>query len=79
MVKRQVYTGTWWGNLREREHLEDPGVVGNIIWRCIFRKWDGEEGMEWIDLAQDRGSWRAPVKAVIDHPVPLNAGNFLTN
>jgi len=34
-----VYTGFWWGNLREREHLEDPGV-DRIILRCIFRKWD---------------------------------------
>ena len=21
-------TGLWWGNLRERDHLEDPGVNG---------------------------------------------------
>ena len=21
----------WWGNLRERDHLEDPGIVGRII------------------------------------------------
>jgi len=29
-----VYTGVWWGNLRERDHLEnleDPGVDGNSI------------------------------------------------
>jgi len=28
-----VYTGFWWRNLREREHLEDPGVAGRIILR----------------------------------------------
>jgi hypothetical protein len=28
----------WWGNLREVEYLEDPGVDGRIILRCIFRK-----------------------------------------
>jgi hypothetical protein len=28
------------GNLRERVHLEDPGVGGRIILRWIFRKWD---------------------------------------
>jgi len=35
----EVYTGFQWGNLREREHLEDPGIDGRIILRCIFRKW----------------------------------------
>jgi hypothetical protein len=36
----EVYTGFWWGNLRERDHLEVPGVDGRIISRCIFMKWD---------------------------------------
>jgi len=26
-----VYTGFGWGNLRERDHLEVPGVDGRII------------------------------------------------
>jgi len=36
---RGVYR-VWWGNLRERAHLGDPGIVGRIILRWIFRKWD---------------------------------------
>jgi hypothetical protein len=31
----------WWRNLREGDHLEDPGVDGRIIFRGIFRKWVG--------------------------------------
>jgi hypothetical protein len=29
----EVYTGFWWGNPRERNHLEDPGIDGRIILR----------------------------------------------
>ena len=27
----EVYTGFWWVNRRERDHLGDPGVGGRII------------------------------------------------
>ena len=31
MGRREMYTGCWWGNLRGRDDLEDPGVDGKII------------------------------------------------
>jgi hypothetical protein len=38
--KGEAYTGFWWGNPRERDHMEGSGVDGRIILRWIFRKWD---------------------------------------
>ena len=52
----EVHRGFWWGNLRERDHLEVQDLDWRIILRWIFRKWVG--GMDWIVLAQDRDRWR---------------------
>jgi len=38
MGREEVYSGFWWGNLRERDHVEDPGIDGRITLRWIFRK-----------------------------------------
>jgi hypothetical protein len=63
-----VHTGFRWEDLREGDHLGDPGVDGRIILRWIFGKWDG--GVNCIELAQDRDRWRAVVNAVMNHRVP---------
>jgi hypothetical protein len=64
----QVHTGFWWGNIRERDHLEGAAVDGRIILKWILENWDG--GMDWIDLVQDRDRWRALVNAVMNCRVP---------
>ena len=48
----EVYSGFRWGNLTERDDLENPGVDGRIIVRWICRKWNGEAwtGLIWLRI-----------------------------
>jgi len=49
--KGEMHTGFWWRYLRERGHLEEPGVDGRIILKYIFKIWDGEA---WIGMTRLR-------------------------
>jgi hypothetical protein len=68
---KETLTGFWWENLRERDHLVDPGVDGRIIVRRIFRKWKVGvwTGLSWL-RAQDRNRLRALVSTVKNIWVP---------
>jgi hypothetical protein len=49
--------------------------VDNIKMDLREIEWNG---MDWIDLAQDRDQWKALVNTVMNLRVPLHAGNFLS-
>jgi hypothetical protein len=50
-------TGFWWGDLRERDYLEDLGVDRNTVLKCIYKKWDGEAwtGLIWFRIEEYGG------------------------
>jgi hypothetical protein len=75
-VRGEVHTGFWWGDLREGDHLEDPGIDGRIILKWIFKKWDGGS-MDWIDMAQDRDRWRGCCECGNEPSGSIKRGEFL--
>jgi hypothetical protein len=52
MGRGEAYTGFLWGNLKERDHLGDPGLDGRKILRGIFRKCDVGvwTGSSWLRI-----------------------------
>jgi hypothetical protein len=52
MEEGRGVTGFWCGNLRERDHWGETGLVGRIILEWIFRKWDVEvwTGLGWLSI-----------------------------
>jgi len=69
----EACTGFWWGNLRVRDHWEDPDADGRIILRWIFRNLEEVvvNGWSWLRIGiGEYGDENSSSK---------NAGNFLTS
>jgi hypothetical protein len=61
-----MHIGYWLESQKERDYWEDQDIGG---WKIL--KWTLErDGMDWIDLAQDRDKWRALVNTVMNLRVP---------
>jgi hypothetical protein len=54
--------GYRWESQKERDHWQDLDVRG---WTIL-----GWDGVDWIDMAQDRNHWRAHVNTVLNLQVP---------
>ena len=61
----EVYTGFWWGKTEGKRPPGRPRHRGqdNIE---MDRHEVGCEGMDWVDLAQDRDRWQALVNTVMN-------------
>jgi hypothetical protein len=57
--RKEVCTGCWWGNLRERGCWGDPVVDGRIKLRWMLRKLEGVVGTGWSWLRIGTGGGRA--------------------
>jgi hypothetical protein len=53
----EVHTGLSLGNLREGDHLEDPGVDGRIILKWIFERLGvgAHTGLIWLRIGTGGG------------------------
>ena len=60
----ELHSGCWWGELRERDQLEDLGVDGRFILKWI-KTWDGGGACNGFYLARGKDRWRVLVSAVM--------------
>jgi hypothetical protein len=64
-----MHIGYWWESQKERDRWEDQDVDGWTILKWILERL-GWDGMDWIDMNQDRNRWRSLVNAVMNLRVP---------
>jgi hypothetical protein len=56
--------GFWWESPKERDHFEDQGIDGRMGLERILGRF--AEGIEWVQLAQDRCQWWSLVNLVLN-------------
>jgi hypothetical protein len=61
-----MYTKFWLDSLKVRDYSEDLIFKHNI--KTNLKK-TGWEGVEWIQLAQNRGRWKSLMNTVMKHRV----------
>jgi uncharacterized protein YcaQ len=44
--EEEMNAGSWWGQLKERDHVEDLNVNGRTILKLIFKPLDGGNGRD---------------------------------
>jgi hypothetical protein len=60
MERREKCTRFWWESPKERDHWEDQGVGGKMVFLGRLGR------VDWIRLSQDRDRWRVVVSAVMN-------------
>jgi len=59
------HTGFWWGNMREKDPLEDPEHRRENDDIMDLQEM-AQRGMDWTDLTQNRNRWRVLVNVVMN-------------
>jgi hypothetical protein len=77
MGRRGMHIGYWLWKARRKRPLHRPRrrSLDNIKMDLREIEWDG---VDWIDMAQDRDQLRALVNMVLNPRVPKNAGKLLS-
>jgi hypothetical protein len=66
--RRGIQIG-YWESQKERDQQKDHDVSAWIFIKMDLRE-TGWGGMDWTDLAQDRGQWRALVNTIMNLQAP---------